>query len=481
MYLGFSATTAPADRGMEGHVIYAWSFNNGFANSPSKRPTFRYILVASVLGMILCILVILYYIYMVKHRQNKSKHAHAARIEDALRSARPFSYRELERATNGFNEAMKVGEGGYGAVYKGVLRDGSIVAVKKLRMSTMLEDQFYAEARIIKKARHRYLLELQGWCYEEGQAALLVSQYMSRGSLDRYLFDGIRKRELGSSVMMQKETRIRILTQVAAALEYLHGGLGDCVLHRDVKAANVLLTEGEKMEARLGDFGLAKLISRDVGIVLMSAAGTPGYVAPEVLFNGMATEKADVYSFGVLTLEVVSGRRTISAISTPSDSEPGLAHLHLPYWLWSTLDLGGGIISDEQLCNVLDPILLPSLPQAEPASDYDHHLDGGGDRDFWDDWRCIVHLGLICCHPLPQCRPTMKEVSRAFDQRILLPLPLDSPCSLYPFPIHPEITSLGNIGHHSVSTIIPGAAITSSFSSSTNVTCPTPLLLSAAR
>ncbi|KAH7437893.1 hypothetical protein KP509_05G093900 [Ceratopteris richardii] len=235
------------------------------------------------------------------------------------------------------------------------------------------------------------------------------------------------------------------------------------------------------MEARLGDFGLAKLISRDVGIVSMSAAGTPGYVAPEVLFNGMATEKADVYSFGVLTLEVLSGRRTISTISAPSNSEHQLAHVHLPYWLWSTLDLGGGIISDEQLCKVLDPMLLPSPPHAESASDYDNHLGGGDARVFWDDWRCIVHLGLMCCHPLPQCRPTMKEVSRAFDQRILLPLPPDAPCSLYPFHVHPASTVFGNTSHNSVSTIIPGAMMTSSSSSSTTISCPTPLLLSAAR
>ncbi|KAI5078457.1 hypothetical protein GOP47_0006128 [Adiantum capillus-veneris] len=157
--------------------------NCNIISPPSSRRNSLTALVLLILVMVLALL--------LTHRRNQIRRraSAAARVENAIQTARPFRYKELRKATNGFDERKKVDEGGYGSVYRGILADGSVVAVKKLRQSLTLEAQYCAEASIIRKVRHRYLLQLQGWCYEDGQEALLVSANMGKGSLDGYLFD----------------------------------------------------------------------------------------------------------------------------------------------------------------------------------------------------------------------------------------------------------------------------------------------------
>ncbi|MCO5586550.1 hypothetical protein L7F22_040491, partial [Adiantum nelumboides] len=180
MYVGFSATSQPHDRGMEGVAIYAWSFYSETAESPAFSnaisPTRRNLALYVGLPLTAAVLVLAGIIMTLRGRNQLRKRASAligARIETALQTARPFSYQELWKATNGFDEMRKVGEGGYGSVYRGILSDSTVVAVKKLKKSLRLEAHFCTEASIIRKVRHRYLLELQGWCYEDGKEALL--------------------------------------------------------------------------------------------------------------------------------------------------------------------------------------------------------------------------------------------------------------------------------------------------------------------
>ncbi|MCO5574235.1 hypothetical protein L7F22_028017 [Adiantum nelumboides] len=326
-------------------------------------------------------------------------------------------------ATQGFAEKNKAGEGGFSSVYRGTLAGGSVVAVKKLKHGVRMEAEFCAEIGIISRIRHRYLLELQGWCYEKGEA-LLVYKYMENGSLAGFLFG---KKNGGSDAGLGREARFRILEGVAAALEYLHGGLGDCVLHRDVKAANVLLTE--KLEPRLSDFGLARLIRHDE-MVSMTAAGTPGYVAPELVYRERATEKVDVYSFGVLALEVACGRRAAASSSILQQRS-----MYLVEWVWLLHD-GGDSDGDgtatapmdhKVLTDALDPSIVDDIVALQAA---------GRECIFYEQallqWRCVLHLALLCCHPSPDARPPCARFSKLFAIGCCSPFP--PPGQLIPTP-----------------------------------------------
>ncbi|MCO5557771.1 hypothetical protein L7F22_011342 [Adiantum nelumboides] len=437
-YIGFSATTAPRSRGLEGHAIYSWSFSNDegpSANSTSGANVGSASKLGVALGaalgtggllvlLIAALFAGLYYKRIARRgRPRNSKNPRI--IQDALMGAMPrrYSYKELKMATQGFAEKNKVGEGGFSSVYRGTLADGSVVAVKKLKQGVRMEAEFCAEIGLISRIRHRYLLELQGWCYEKGEA-LLVYKYMENGSLAGFLF-GKKK---GGSAGLGREARFRILEGVAAALEYLHDGLGECVLHRDVKTANVLLTE--ELEPRLSDFGLARLIRHDkVVSVSMTAAGTPGYVAPELVYRGRATEKVDVYSFGVLALEVACGRRAAASNNILQQRS-----MYLVEWVWLLHDGdgsdGGGIdttpMDHKVLTDALDPSILDDIVTFQAA---------GRECILYEQallqWRCVLHLALLCCHPSPDARPTMRQVSQTLCDRVLLPLPASRPA--YPY------------------------------------------------
>ena len=177
--------------------------------------------------------------------------------------------------------------------------------------------------------------------------------------------------------------RLKILAGIAAGLEYLHTGLGSCILHRDVKAENVLLTD--ELEPVLCDFGLARLISHNQEVTL-TAVGTPGYVAPELVYTGRGTDKADVYSFGVLSLVVACGRRPIDPSLPPQEGR-------IIDWVWL-------LHKSDKLEDALDPSIVRT-----------------------DEWIRVLHLALTCCHPNPDVRPTMRQVIQVLKDKILLDLP----------------------------------------------------------
>ncbi|KAK1301483.1 Cysteine-rich receptor-like protein kinase 2 [Acorus calamus] len=230
------------------------------------------------------------------------------------KSSLNFKYSMLEKATGSFDEANKLGEGGFGTVYKGVLADGREVAVKRLFFNNRSRAMdFFNEVRLISSVEHKNLVRLLG-CSCLGPESLLVYEYLPNKSLDRFIFD----EEIGN--VLDWEKRFKIITGTAQGLAHLHENPKARIIHRDIKASNVLLDS--KFQAKIADFGLARSFEEDKTHVSTAIAGTLGYMAPEYIAHGQLSEKADVYSFGVLVLEIISGRQNCRSItsSTPKAS-----------------------------------------------------------------------------------------------------------------------------------------------------------------
>ncbi|KAG2650276.1 G-type lectin S-receptor-like serine/threonine-protein kinase At2g19130 [Panicum virgatum] len=211
-----------------------------------------------------------------------------------------FTYRDLQLATKNFSE--KLGAGAFSSVFKGSLADDAArpVAVKKLEGHLQGEKQFRAEVSTIGKVQHVNLIRLIGF-YSEGTRRLLVYEHMSNGSLDRHLFGAT------SSSHLSWEARYQVALGIARGLDYLHGSCRDCIIHCDIKPENILLDGA--LAPKVADFGLAKLMGRDSSRVLTTVRGTAGYLAPEWVAGTAVTAKADVFSYGMVLFELVSGRR----------------------------------------------------------------------------------------------------------------------------------------------------------------------------
>ncbi|OMO76161.1 hypothetical protein CCACVL1_15866 [Corchorus capsularis] len=219
-----------------------------------------------------------------------------------------FSYSELSLATAKF--AKRLGGGGFGAVYKGILKDGTMVAVKRLESNGQGMEEFLAEVDTLGNIHHINLVKLIGFCVEK-RHRILVYEYMSKGSLDKWIFH-----ENGTSSILAWNTRKKIVLDIAKGLAYLHGDCRQRIAHLDVKPQNILLDDN--FNAKISDFGLSKLINRDDSQVVTRMRGTPGYIAPEWQ-NARITVSADIYSFGIVVLEVVTGRKILDYSQPDSD------------------------------------------------------------------------------------------------------------------------------------------------------------------
>lgn len=218
--------------------------------------------------------------------------------------AQVFTYRQLQFATNNFSPANIIGHGGFGSVYKGILGDGRVAAIKQLsRDGKQGEREFRIEVDLLSRLHSPYLLELIGYCADLDQR-LLVFDYMPKGNLQEHLYsDGLP----GSPLILDWGTRLKIALDAARGLEYLHELVTPPVIHRDFKTSNILLDDNFK--AKVSDFGLARLGSDKVnGHVSTRVLGTQGYVAPEYILTGHLTTKSDVYSYGVVLLELLTAR-----------------------------------------------------------------------------------------------------------------------------------------------------------------------------
>ncbi|GLJ51898.1 hypothetical protein SUGI_1102480 [Cryptomeria japonica] len=286
-----------------------------------------------------------------------------------LRGPGDFEFKILKRATNNFDEANKLGEGGFGQVFKGTLKNGNVVAIKKLTLgrSPRAIAEFESEVKLISNVHHRNLVRLLGCC-RQGQERLLVYEYMPNSSLDRILFGEHIK-------SLSWKERFNIILGTARGLAYLHEEFHVCIIHRDIKSSNILLDNN--FEAKIADFGLARLLPHDKTHVSTKFAGTFGYTAPEYASQGQLTEKADTYSFGVVVLEIISGRKSID-LNQPPDMQ------YLLEWVWS-------LHEENKVLEVVEG---------------EEKMEGYNEEEVGR----VINLALLCIQGSPTHRPSMSEV-----------------------------------------------------------------------
>ncbi|XP_058185529.1 probable L-type lectin-domain containing receptor kinase S.5 [Rhododendron vialii] len=319
-----------------------------------------------------------------------------------------YQYKDLQKATNNF--AMKLGQGGYAEVYKGVLTnqkdlEGELPNQKYLEVAVKMfsrkssegqEVDFLEELEIINQVRHKNLVRLLGWCYShKHKKLLLVYEYMPKGSLDKHLFGD------ANSTPLSWDLRCKIITEVASALLYLHNHYNKRVVHRDIKASNIMLDAD--FNAKLGDFGLAQALDHEKTSYIQSKgiAGTFGYMAPEYVREGRATEQSDVYAFGAVLLEVVCGCKPLTQIGTYSSLVDWVRALHHEDKLLEAVDnklRQDNIFRDDKVVKEVERFLL---------------------------------LGLACSHPTESERPNTQEIVKMLSGLmpvLYVPPPYESPC-----------------------------------------------------
>ncbi|CAK9145109.1 unnamed protein product [Ilex paraguariensis] len=388
MYVGFSAST---EGSTELHLIENWSFQTfGFhpirprthphnvsdtvtlkppipVSDTTKKHHKRLGLGLGIAGpaFFCCVLVVFGWVSLKKWRGVTTEKSLKVEL---VTGPREFSYRELKSATKGFHSSRIIGQGAFGNVYKAFL-SGTISAVKRSKHSHEGKTEFLAELSIIACLRHKNLVQLQGWCVEKGEL-LLVYEFMSNGSLDKVLH---QESELGNP--LKWPYRYNIAIGLASVLTYLHQECEQQVIHRDIKTSNVMLDAN--FSARLGDFGLARLMDHDKSPVSTLTAGTMGYLAPEYLQYGKATDKTDVFGYGVVILEVTCGRRPIER------EQEGENMVNLVDWVW-------GLYSEGRIFEAADKRLNGEFHEEE--------------------MRKLLLVGLSCANPDSTERPTMRRV-----------------------------------------------------------------------
>ncbi|CAI8616049.1 unnamed protein product [Vicia faba] len=301
-----------------GQTLFLKLAASEFHDSKSNKGTTIGIVGGAVGGIV--ILLVLVLILVIRRRKRLS--GARTSVEGSLIA---FAYRDLQNATKNFSE--KLGGGGFGSVFKGILPDSSVIAVKKLESISQGEKQFRTEVSTIGTVQHVNLVRLRGFC-SEGDKRLLVYDYMPNGSLDSHLFQ--------NSKVLDWKVRFQIALGIARGLTYLHEKCRDCIIHCDVKPENILIDS--EFCPKVADFGLAKLVGRDFSRVLTTMRGTRGYLAPEWISGVAITAKADVYSYGMMLFELVSGRRN-------SDPSGDGQIRFFPTWAANTVHQGGNVIS----------------------------------------------------------------------------------------------------------------------------------------
>ena len=397
---GFSAATGE-DR-FATHNIYSWDFNSSLeldnhiispegpnpALSSKKRNTTRLAVAFSVGGFISVggLAIIPFALWKKNRRHKEDDHALDEEFKKGT-GPRRFLYNELAHATNDFNDKEKLGQGGFGGVYRGFLRDlDSIVAIKRVSEGSRQGiKEYISEVKIISQLRHKNLVQLIGWCHERSKGQLLlVYDFMPNGSLDSHLY---RK-----DALLIWDVRYKIVQDLASALLYLHEGWEQCVLHRDIKSSNIMLDSN--FNAKLGDFGLARLVDHDKASQITDLAGTKGYIDPGCVTTRRASKESDVYSFGIVALELACGRKPVDHNAT-----------------------------EDQIV-MLDWVKV-LYEKGEVHKAVDERLGGCFDEQ---QMKCLLIVGLWCAHSERDRRPSIRESIQVLNFEASLPiLQLDSP------------------------------------------------------
>ncbi|KAM3222711.1 hypothetical protein P3L10_021981 [Capsicum annuum] len=290
-----------------------------------------------------------------------------------------FDLSTVAKATNNFSVDVKIGEGGFGPVYKGML-EGQEIAVKRLsRTSTQGENEFMNEVLYIAKLQHRNLVKIIGCCIE-GEEKMLIYEYMPNGSLDSFIFDDTQNK------VLDWPKRFHIINSIARGIMYLHQDSQLRIIHRDLKANNILLDKD--MNPKISDFGLAKICEEDVIEAKTSrVVGTRGYLSPEYALQGLYSVKSDVFSFGILVLEIVSGKSN-RRFSHPDHYVNLLGHA------WKTYKEGRSI-------ELLEECLSDTCSRSEVVRS--------------------ICVGLLCVQQCPEDRPSMSSVVFMLNNEGVLP------------------------------------------------------------
>ncbi|OAE28574.1 hypothetical protein AXG93_2175s1580 [Marchantia polymorpha subsp. ruderalis] len=415
VYFGFSASNGLPVGGQ--HSVMEWKFESFPAKfgdlelneTPASAPAessgnWKKVALNASLGTLGAVVLLSILVFLVWKRIRRSTPESADSgtralapaailLEDTSATVR-YTYDQLKKATLHFSDRNKLGQGGFGSVYKGLLpTTGQMVAVKKVSKASRQGDrEFAAEVSIISHLRHRNIVRLLGWCRHRAQL-LLVYEYMPNGSLDKALFEPTQESVLSWNV------RFQIITGAAEALCYLHEGSRQKVIHRDFKPSNILLDED--YNAMLGDFGLARMVDRHKSLATTLLAGTYGYIAPETPSTGKFTQKTDVFAFGAVALEVACGKVAYSA--------------QRPHEERLLVDCVWRAFTDGRLMSVVDPRL---------AGNYDP-----------EKMETLLLLGLLCSHRSPEERPSMRRVVEILAGSVQLP-PI--PTSIYVYNEHSQ-------------------------------------------
>ncbi|XP_062007795.1 probable serine/threonine-protein kinase PBL7 [Rosa rugosa] len=286
-----------------------------------------------------------------------------------------FTFKQLHSATGGFSKSNVVGKGGFGLVYRGVLHNGRKVAIKFMdQAGKQGEEEFEMEVELLSRLRSPYLLSLLGYCSDNSRK-LLVYEFMANGGLQEHLYP-VSGGPNALSTNLDWETRLRIALEAAKGLEYLHEQVSPPVIHRDFKSSNILLDK--TFHAKVSDFGLAKLGSDKAGgYVSTRVLGTQGYVAPEYALTGHLTTKSDVYSYGVVLLELLTGRVPVDMKRSPGEGV--LVSWALPH-----------LTDREQVVQIMDPALEGQYSMKEVIQ--------------------VAAIAAMCVQPEADYRPLMADV-----------------------------------------------------------------------
>ncbi|XP_025651399.1 LRR receptor-like serine/threonine-protein kinase FEI 1 isoform X2 [Arachis hypogaea] len=292
----------------------------------------------------------------------------------------PYSSKDIIKKLETLNEEHIIGIGGFGTVYKLAMDDGNVFALKRIvKLNEGFDRFFERELEILGSIKHRHLVNLRGYC-NSPTSKLLIYDYLPGGSLDEALHE--------RSEQLDWDSRLNIIMGAAKGLAYLHHDCSPRIIHRDIKSSNILL-DGN-LDARVSDFGLAKLLEDEESHITTIVAGTFGYLAPEYMQSGRATEKTDVYSFGVLTLEVLSGKR-------PTDASFIEKGLNIVGWL-------NFLITENRRREIVDP-----------------HCEGIQVESL----DALLSVAIQCISSSPEDRPTMHRVVQLLESEVLTPCPSD--------------------------------------------------------
>ncbi|XP_049390945.1 rust resistance kinase Lr10-like isoform X1 [Solanum stenotomum] len=337
------------------------------AKTKSKRILVAAAVTSSIGGIAILVLLLLYLRTKCSFISWKTKGEDYRNVKAFLKNhgslaPRKYSYSEVKKMTEYFKN--KLGQGGYGSVYKGKLHNGSLVAVKVLKESKGGGEEFINEVASISRTSHINIVSLVGFCFE-GQHRALIYDFMPNGSLEKFIYDA----KCGTNRQLGWQTLYNISLGIARGLEYLHRGCNTRILHFDIKPHNILLDED--FCPKISDFGLAKLCNNKESIVsLLGTRGTIGYIAPEIVYKniGGVSHKSDVYSYGMMVLEMVGGRKNADVVVDCT------SEIYFPHWIYKQIEqkkeLGLTGIVEEEDKKLAEKMILVSLwcIQTDPSS-----------------------------------------------------------------------------------------------------------------